>query len=186
MQWQFSSRSWFKRNSIWLIIRGLQISQRLQIFTPPWSNRMLHEVHTQRNRLKFHPSQKQCSCVHNPHFETVRKHCVRKQKNGCVHKHTHTFNSKLNWNSVSYQIEENMFTVTTMNQNEFHLVSSQKENRHYDHILLNLIIFQWKIWIVYSLVFTFAGLQFYIAARILYTYMKLAFTNKFFCGEIQN
>ena len=97
MQWQFSSRSWFKRNSIWLIIRGLQISQRLQIFTPPWSNRMLHEVHTQRNRLKFHPSQKQCSCVHNPRFKTVRKRFT-KQKKVCQHNHTYTCNSRWNRN----------------------------------------------------------------------------------------
>ena len=102
---------------------------------------------------KFRPSQKQCSCVHNSRFGTVRKH-VTKQKKGCERNHTHTFNSKWNRNSVfNVYILEYMDLQFISNRNKYdhsnshgpkwiHLVSIQKGNRHHDHILLNLITFQ--------------------------------------------
>ena len=107
--------------------------------------------YTQRNRSKFHPNQKQCSCVHNPRFGIVRKRCVTKQKKDCEHSQPHShfqlqmkqkpsFQREISEISTSdsYQIERNMITVTATDQNQFH----QKEHSHYDHTILNLTIFQ--------------------------------------------
>ena len=46
---------------------------------------MLHEVHTEKEIKVSDFSQKQYSCVHNPRFGIVRKHCVTKQKKDCEH-----------------------------------------------------------------------------------------------------